>query len=83
MALPSELEHLLDVPLNFEAILEGPSLRISELLALTEGKVLKTAQPAGETVEVFAAGSLIGYAELAESNGRRAVRMVRFYAGER
>ncbi len=37
-----------------------------------------TTQPAGETVEVFAAGSLIGLAELADDNGRRAVRTVRF-----
>jgi len=53
-------------------------LRVGELLALAEGSIIKTTQPAGETVEVFAAGSLIGFAELAENNGRRAVRMVRF-----
>jgi flagellar motor switch/type III secretory pathway protein FliN len=45
--------------------------------------LIETSQPAGEAVEIFAAGVLIGVAELAESNGRRAVRMVRFYPGSR
>jgi hypothetical protein len=40
-------------------------------------------QPAGETVGAFAAGSLIGFAELAGANGRRAGRMVHPYAGSR
>jgi flagellar motor switch/type III secretory pathway protein FliN len=82
MATPSEPEHLLDIPLLFEALLPGPAMRVSELLALAEGSLVKTAQPAGETVEVFAGGALVGFAELADAAGRRAVRMVRFH-GER
>ena len=78
MITPSKLEHVLDVPVQVEAVVQGPVLRVGELLALAEGSIIKTTQPAGETVEVFAAGSLIGFAELAENNGRRAVRMVRF-----
>ena len=83
MNTPSKWEHVHDVPVHFEAVLPGPMLRVGELLALTEGSLIKTTQPAGETVEVFAAGSLIGFAELADTNGRRAVRMVSFHAGSR
>ncbi len=83
MTTPSKLEPVLDVPLHFEAVLPGPALRVGELLALAEGGLVTTARPAGETVEVFAAGALVGFAELAEANGRRAVRMVRFHAGSR
>jgi flagellar motor switch/type III secretory pathway protein FliN len=78
MTNPSKLEHVLDVPVQFEAVLPGPVLRVGELLALAEGSLVKTGRAAGETVEVLAAGALIGWAELAEANGRRAVRMVRF-----
>jgi flagellar motor switch/type III secretory pathway protein FliN len=81
MNTPLELERLFDVPVHFEAVLQGPALRVGELLALAEGSLIKTARPAGETVEVFAAGSLIGHAELTDADGRRAVRMVRFHAG--
>jgi len=83
MATPSKLEHVLDVPVKFEAVLTGPALRIGELLALAEGSLINTGQAAGETVEVFAAGALVGSAELTDANGRRAVRMVRFNHGSR
>ena len=78
-----DLEHLLDVPLHFEAVLQGPAMRVGELLALAEGSIVRTGKPAGETVDVFAGGALIGFAELSDANGRRAVRMVRFNAGKR
>jgi flagellar motor switch/type III secretory pathway protein FliN len=78
-----DLEHLLDVPLHFEAALQCPAMRVGELLALAEGSIVRTGKPAGETVDVFAGGALIGFAELSDANGRRAVRMVRFNAGKR
>jgi flagellar motor switch protein FliN/FliY len=80
---PSELERLLDVPLNLEAVLPSPAMRVGDLLALAEGSIVKTAQASGETVEVFAGGALIGFAELYDANGRRAARLVRFTAGSR
>jgi flagellar motor switch/type III secretory pathway protein FliN len=83
MNTPSELERLLDIPLHFEAVLQGAAMRVGELLALAKGSIVKTGQPAGETVQVFAAGALIGFAELSDANGRRAVRMVRFSSGSR
>jgi len=83
MTIPSKWEQVLDVPVHFEAVLPGPVLRVGDLLALGEGSLIKTARPAGETIEVSAAGSLIGFAELADANGRRAGRMVRFHEGDR
>jgi flagellar motor switch protein FliN len=83
MTTPLGMERLLDVPVYLEAVLPGPSVRVSELMALSQGSLIKTNRPAGETVEVFAAGSLIGFAELTEADGRRAVRMVRFHDGAR
>ena len=58
-------------------------MRVGELLALAEGSLIKTGQPAGETVQVFAAGALIGFAELSDANDHRAVRMVHFKSGGR
>jgi flagellar motor switch/type III secretory pathway protein FliN len=79
MTTPPKWEHVLDVPVHFEAVLPGPVMHVGELLALAEGSLIKTARPAGETVEVFAGGSLIGSAELAGDNGLFAVRMVSFH----
>ena len=80
---PSELGRLLDVPLNLEAVLPSQAMRVGDLLALAEGSIVRTGQASGETVEVFAGGALIGYAELSDANGRRAARMVRFSEGRR
>jgi len=83
MDTANDFEHLLDIPLRFEAVLPGPVLRVSELLALAEGSVLKTARQAGETLEILAGEALIGFAELADCGPRRGVRMVRFGAESR
>jgi len=83
MGATTEFEHLRDIPLRFEAVLPGPVLRISELLELAAGSVLKTGRAAGETVEVLAGGAYIGSAELADAGQRRAVRMIGFSTGTR
>jgi len=68
------------VPLTVEAVVEGPRLKISDLLALRSGSVIATRLPAGESVGVRAGGSEIGAGELTVVDGRLAVRMVDFYA---
>ena len=83
MSSPAEIENLLDVPARFEAVLPGPLLSVGELLKLTEGSLINTGRPAGETIDIFAAGALIGVAELSDVKGHRAVRMVRFQGGGR
>ena len=83
MTTADELQNLLDIPLVCEAVLPGPAMRLGELLELAEGSLIRTGVPAGETVEVFAGGSRVGYAELAAANGHFAVRMVQFQMGSR
>jgi len=83
MTTLAELQNLLDVPLRFEALLPGPPMRLGELLKLSKGSLIKTGRQAGETVEVVAGGSRIGFAELDSAHGRFAVRMVSFRAGSR
>lgn len=74
----SELEPFLDIPLTVEAVLEGPSLRVGELLSLKAGSVVATRFPAGDNVEVVAGNSRIGTGELTVSGERLAVRMLGF-----
>ena len=69
----------LGVPLPVEAIIEGPRLKISELLSLRAGSVIASRLPAGESVGVRAGGSEIGAGELTALNGRLAVRMLDFH----
>jgi len=77
MSDPSALSHLFDIPLEVEATVNGPALRVSELLALREGSVIATRRAAGENIDLFAGDAYIGSGELAQINGCMAVRMVK------
>jgi len=78
MANLAQVGHLLDIPLEVEAVVEGRPLRVSELLELTVGSLVVTARAAGESVDVLAGRTLLGSGELARANGHRVVRMVNF-----
>ena len=72
-----QLARLLDLPFQVEATLQGPTLRVGQLLKLTAGSLITTTRPAGESVDVFAGKAYIGSGELNVVNGRNSVRMVR------
>jgi flagellar motor switch/type III secretory pathway protein FliN len=69
----------LGVLLKVEAVVDGPGLKISDLLALRAGSVIATTLPAGESIGVRAGGSEIGAGELTAVGGRLAVRMLDFH----
>ncbi|HWE53157.1 MAG TPA: FliM/FliN family flagellar motor switch protein [Bryobacteraceae bacterium] len=64
------------IPLSVEAVIEGPHLKVKELVALAAGSVIATAVPAGDNVLVRAGGSAIGSGELAAPAGSLIVRML-------
>lgn len=78
MANLAQVGHLLDVPLEVEAVVDGHALRVSELLELAVGSLVVTGRAAGESVDVLAGGAPLGSGELARANGHRVVRMVSF-----
>jgi flagellar motor switch protein FliN/FliY len=77
MADSFALSHLFDIPLDVEAKVKGLDLRVSELLTLKVGSVIETRRAAGENIDLFAGDAYIGSGELAQINGRIAVRMVK------
>lgn len=78
MANLAQVGHLLDIPLEVEAVVEGRPLRVSELLELAVGSLVLSERAAGESVDVLAGRTLLGSGELARANGHRVVRMVDF-----
>jgi flagellar motor switch/type III secretory pathway protein FliN len=79
---PTQLARFMDIPLEIEALVEGPRLRVRDLLSLTAGNVIETTLPAGENINVVAAQSLLGAGELAVSSGKVVVRILRFRGDE-
>jgi len=82
MTSATDLQPFLEVPFLVEALLNGPRLSVSELMALRTGSVIPIGVPAGENVNVTAGASLIGAGELTVVEGRRVVRMVKLGAKE-
>jgi flagellar motor switch/type III secretory pathway protein FliN len=78
MANLAQVGHLLDIPLEVEAVVEGNALRVSELLELGVGSLVVSGRAAGESVDILAGRTLMGAGELARANGHRVVRMVKF-----
>jgi flagellar motor switch/type III secretory pathway protein FliN len=78
----TELARFMDVPLEIEALVEGPGLRVRDLLALKTGSVIETGLPAGDNVDVLAGRSPLGLGELTSSRGKVVVRMLSFRGDE-
>jgi flagellar motor switch/type III secretory pathway protein FliN len=78
MANLAQVGHLLDIPLEVEAVVEGNALRVSELLELGVGSLVVSGRAAGESVDILVGRTLLGAGELARANGHRVVRMVKF-----
>lgn len=72
------LSWLDDVPVEIEAAIAGPTMRVSDILALRAGNVIATPRPAGESIDVFAGQSRIGAGELSNTSSRVVIRMIRF-----
>jgi len=72
------LARFMDIALPVEALVEGPPLRIRDILALRAGSIVETSTPAGENVEVLAGHAPIGLGELTTSGSRAGVRILRF-----
>ena len=78
----TDFTRFMEVPLEVEAVVEGPRLRVRELLALRVGSVIETSRLAGENVDVVAGKTLLGVGELTASRGKAIVRVLRFRGEE-
>ena len=78
MKAPEQYSLLDDVPVDIEAAVAGPRMRVGEILAWRAGSVISTGLRAGESIDVFAGCARIGAGELSSNGLREVIRMVRF-----
>jgi flagellar motor switch/type III secretory pathway protein FliN len=64
--------------LTVDAGLNGPTLRVDEILALRAGSLVMTGRPAGENLVVTAGQAPLGKGELGCFRGTAIVRMLSF-----
>jgi flagellar motor switch protein FliN/FliY len=76
-AEPNALRHLHSVPFRLTVAIPIQGLKLRDLQILGKGRILKTVISAVEDVPVSVGGTLLGWAELDNVDGRMAVRLTR------
>lgn len=71
----AELGFLGDVPLEIEIVLDRPVIMVSEVAAWEPGSILILNKPAGEQLEIFVSGELIGHGEIDVSHDNVGIRI--------
>ena len=73
---------LADIPLRLSVEVGSTALRLSELLDLSEGRVVELDRQAHELLDIMVNGTLIAKGEVVTVNGRFGVRIVDVVATE-
>ncbi len=69
------LDSLLDVPIDISVEIGRTKMSIGELLSLNKGSIVELKKTAGESVDIFVNGKLLGKGEVVVVNERLGVRV--------
>ena len=78
MTPSEEIARLADVPVDIAVELDRQIMRISDILMLTEGSVIRTERSAGENIDIYIGGSLGGSGEIVVIESSIGVRITDF-----
>jgi flagellar motor switch protein FliN/FliY len=73
-----EVTHLLDVPLKVTIELGRRSMKVREILHLAQSSIVEFPKSAGESMDIFINGKLIGTGEVVELEGNAGIRLTDF-----
>jgi flagellar motor switch protein FliN len=76
-----EIYPFADLPIDIRAELDRRFLKLGDVLELVDGSVIPLSKPAGEPLDVFAGGVLLGAGEVNAINDHFGVRITAFGAG--
>ena len=74
-ALSSDMDFLLDIPLDISVELGRTKMLINELLQLGQGSVIELSKLAGEALEIFANQKLVARGEVVVVNEKYGIRL--------
>jgi flagellar motor switch protein FliN/FliY len=72
------IAHYSEVPIDVEATLDRRVMTVRELLALSEGSVVKMNRSAGENIDVLIGGMLTAFGEIVIIEDSMGVRITDF-----
>jgi flagellar motor switch protein FliN/FliY len=73
-----DVAHLSDVPVALEMELDRKVMPISEILDWEQGSVLWLTRSAGEAIDIYAGGALIGFGEVVIIESTFGIRITDF-----
>ena len=74
------LDSLLDVPIDISVEIGRTKMTIGELLSLSKGSIVELKKTAGDAVDIYVNGKLLGKGELIVVNERLGVRVAKIVA---
>jgi flagellar motor switch protein FliN len=74
------LDSLLDVPIEISIEIGRTKMTIGDLLSLSKGSIVELKKTAGEAVDIYVNGKLLGKGEVVVVNERLGVRVLKIVA---
>lgn len=59
-----QIGHLSDIPIDVDVELDRKTMSVREILSLDQGSVIKMVRSAGENIDIYAGGALLGSGEI-------------------
>ena len=79
LTIPEEqLARIADVPVEIDVEMDRRILTMRELLALEEGNLIRTNRSAGENIDIYIGGALVGFGEIVVIENIIGVRITDF-----
>jgi flagellar motor switch protein FliN/FliY len=79
ITIPEEqLGRMADVPVEIEVEMDRRILTMREILALKEGSLIGTSRSAGENIDIYIGGALVGFGEIVVIENMIGVRITDF-----
>jgi flagellar motor switch protein FliN/FliY len=73
-----EVAHLADVPIGLEMELDRKVMPLSEILAWEPGSVVWLTRSAGEAIDIYSGGALVGFGEVVIIESTFGIRITDF-----
>jgi flagellar motor switch protein FliN/FliY len=78
MASLEEIAHLADVPIQLDIELDRKAMQLQQILEWEVGSVLWLTRSAGENIDVYAGGTLLGSGEIVIVENTFGIRLTDF-----
>ncbi len=73
-----EIAHLGNIPIDVDVVLDRKKMTVREILSLDQGSVIKMTRSAGENIDIYVGGTVLGSGEIVIIEETLGVRITDF-----